>query len=50
MIDELVIYDRALSAEEILGHFNVIPEPTVLSLGLLGGLAILCVRFCARRR
>jgi hypothetical protein len=50
MIDELVIYDRALSPTEISAHFTAIPEPTVLSLGLLGGLAILSVRCGVRRR
>lgn len=50
LIDELVIYDRALSIEEISAHFTAVPEPTVLSLGVLGGLAALCVRLRARRR
>lgn len=49
-IDELVIYDRALSAEEISAHFAVVPEPTFLSLVMVGGLAALCARFRAQRR
>ncbi len=50
MIDEIVIYDRALSASEILAHYNAIPEPSVWLLGVLGGLAVLSVRRVARRR
>jgi hypothetical protein len=37
-IDELVIYDRALSAGEVSDHYASVPEPgtmTLLSLGLL---------------
>lgn len=48
MIDEMVFYSRALSPSEISAHYSAIPEPTVLSLGVLGGLAILSVR-CGRR-
>lgn len=47
VIDELVIYNRALPASEILAHAAVIPEPGVISLALLGALTAL-VR--ARRR
>jgi hypothetical protein len=39
MIDELVIYDRSLSAEEIAAHFSAVPEPVsavLLALGMLG--------------
>ena len=50
MIDELVIYDRALSVDEISAHFATVPEPTVLSLGVLAGLALLGGRLGARRR
>ena len=49
-IDELVIYDRALSPTEISAHFSAIPEPTVLSLGLLGGLVVWGLRCGLRRR
>lgn len=37
-IDELVIYDRALSAAEITSHFSAVPEPSSLVLLLLGAL------------
>jgi len=48
MIDELVIYNRALSPEEISAHYySTIPEPTVVSLGVLGGLLLLTR--CRRR-
>jgi len=50
MIDELVIYDRALSPSGILAHYQAIPEPTVLSLGVLAGLAFVIVRGGLRRR
>ena len=41
VIDEMVIYDRALSTTEISAHYTSVPEPTVLSLAVLGGLVIL---------
>ena len=50
LIDEVVIYGRALSPAEISAHYSAIPEPTVLSLGLLGGLAVWGLRSSARRR
>ncbi len=43
MIDELVIYDRALSSGEIMDHFRNIPEPGSLTLLLLGGMGLLAV-------
>lgn len=48
VMDELVIYNRALSPAEITAHFTVIPEPGVLSLAFLGGLAAMVGR--ANRR
>jgi len=51
VIDELVIYDRALSPAEISAHYALaVPEPTVASLGLLSGMALLGVRYGLRRR
>lgn len=50
LIDELVIYDRALSLSEISAHYGAIPEPNVASLGLLGGIALLGFRCGLRRR
>lgn len=35
VIDELVAYDRALSADAIAAHYAVVPEPTSLILGIL---------------
>jgi MYXO-CTERM domain-containing protein len=45
-IDELVIYDRALSAGDIAAHHAAVPEPSAAVLALLG----LCGLFAARRR
>jgi hypothetical protein len=39
-IDELVIYNRALSTAEIATHFTAIPEPGVWSILALGGLLV----------
>ncbi|HOB98382.1 MAG TPA: LamG domain-containing protein [Verrucomicrobiota bacterium] len=50
VIDEIVIYGRALSPAEISAHYNAIPEPTVLTLGLLGALLVLGARYGVRRR
>lgn len=38
VIDELVVYDRALSADDIAAHFAAIPEPSSLLLCVMGGL------------
>jgi hypothetical protein len=46
LLDEVALYDRALSEEEILGHFNEIPEPSTYALCLL---TVACF-VCARRR
>jgi hypothetical protein len=40
VVDEIVIYDRALAAEEIAAHFNSVPEPSTLSIALGGLLAL----------
>jgi len=50
VIDELVIYDRALSVSEISAHLAVIPEPTAVSLAVLGGLVVFSARSRRRRR
>jgi hypothetical protein len=49
--DEFRIYNRALSADEVLGNFqagantvNVVPEPAMFSLGALSLLGLLAVR------
>jgi hypothetical protein len=43
-IDELVIYDRALTPAEISSHYAAIPEPASSSLILLGALSLLGLR------
>ena len=43
-LDEVAFYDRALSADEVLEHYNIgaaIPEPTSLSLLGLAGVTLL---------
>lgn len=50
MIDELVIYDRALSPTEIAAHFSAVPEPSsalACALLLLGGAG--AIRIIRRR-
>ena len=46
-LDEIAIYGRALTQDEILRHYyaGVVPEPTTLALLGLSGLGLL-----ARRR
>ncbi|MEZ6119358.1 MAG: LamG domain-containing protein [Pirellulaceae bacterium] len=46
-IDELVIYDRALSAGDIAAHYAAVPEPSSVVLIGLGTLGLLAIR---RRR
>lgn len=43
-IDELVIYDRALTPAEISAHYAAVPEPMSAGLLLVGGLALLRLR------
>jgi hypothetical protein len=43
-IDELVIYDRALSSAEISSHFAAVPEPAAFSLMLLAMLGLCRLR------
>jgi hypothetical protein len=45
-IDELVIYDRALSAGDLAAHYASVPEPSAIALALLGLLGL----FGYRRR
>ncbi|MEM9659181.1 MAG: PEP-CTERM sorting domain-containing protein, partial [Planctomycetota bacterium] len=45
VIDDLVIYDRALSATEIAAHAAAVPEPGALALGTLGLLFLGVRRF-----
>ena len=36
VVDEIVVYNRALSPAEITDHFNAIPEPSTLALAAIG--------------
>lgn len=47
VIDEAVIYDRALTASDVAAHFAAVPEPGGLTLAALAGLLMLLV---GRRR
>jgi hypothetical protein len=47
VVDEIVIYNRALSAPEIGDHFNSIPEPSSFILAALGVIGLIAWR---RRR
>jgi hypothetical protein len=47
IMDELVIYDRALSADAIAAHYAAVPEPQSL---ILGALALLGFISLARRQ
>jgi hypothetical protein len=40
-IDELVIYNRALSAGDVAAHYASVPEPSTVMLSLLGLLGLL---------
>ena len=44
VLDEVVIYDRALSAGDISAHYAAIPEPNTMVLGLMGILGLLTLR------
>lgn len=52
VVDEIVVYDRALSATEVAAHFNSIPEPSSITLAAMGFvlLGIVGRRFCAGRQ
>jgi hypothetical protein len=51
VIDEIALYDRALSYQEIYYHFTgVVPEPTGLALFGLGALCLGALGLVARRR
>ena len=43
-LGELVVYDRALSAEDVAAHFAAIPEPSTLVLCVLGVMLVLAAR------
>jgi hypothetical protein len=49
VIDEIVIYNRSLPADEIALHFNAIPEPSTVVLALFG-FVTLGVRTLRKRR
>jgi hypothetical protein len=36
IVDEIVVFNRALSAAEIATHFNAVPEPSAASLAVVG--------------
>lgn len=40
IIDEIVVYDRALFPEEVDNHFNAIPEPSTMILATFGFAAV----------
>jgi hypothetical protein len=40
VFDDVVIYDRALSDEEITEHFNAIPEPSAIATAALGAMLV----------
>lgn len=46
IIDEVAIYDRAISSNEVLAHYNAIPEPSCMAL--LGSCIV--VVFARRKR
>ncbi len=49
LLDEIVIYDRALTAGDIQGHVAAIPEPASLTLIATGALALLLLALRRRR-
>lgn len=49
VVDEIVVYHRALSPAEIVGHFRSIPEPSTVILALFGFAGLVVPRFRKRR-
>jgi hypothetical protein len=49
VVDEIVVYNRALSAAEVASHFNAIPEPGTLAIAATG-FALLAIGRLVRRR
>jgi Concanavalin A-like lectin/glucanases superfamily len=47
VMDEVVLYNRALSAAEVFDHYNAIPEPSACALS---GFALLSVACATRQR
>lgn len=48
IMDEVVLYSRALSASEIAGHYAALPEPTTAWLYLAGMSIVSVLRDCRR--
>ncbi len=40
-LDDVKVYDTALTAAEVLAEFNAVPEPATMSLLVIGGVAML---------
>lgn len=46
IVDEIVVYNRALSAQELNSHFQAIPEPNSM---VVAGAILACFTFAAQR-